>query len=87
MKIEVEVPDLGPDGGDQATVVEWHCEEGESVEKGEFLCELESEGNMIEIMSPAKGILIECIVEEDEIVRIGETLGIVESSDDEEQDS
>ena len=84
MNIEVEVPDLGLDGGDQATVVEWHFDEAESVQEGECLLELECESGGIEIMSPVTGVLVERVVEEDEIVRVGELLAILEARSDSE---
>ena len=79
MNIEVELPDLGVHGGDQATVVEWHYEEGDLVERDEVLLDVECESGMVEVPSPCDGVLIERIVEEDEIVRIGEVVALVES--------
>ena len=84
MNIEVEVPDLGLDGGDQATVVEWHFEEAEDVQEGECLLELECESGTIEVPSPVTGVLVERVVEEDEIVRVGELLAILEARNDSE---
>jgi pyruvate/2-oxoglutarate dehydrogenase complex dihydrolipoamide acyltransferase (E2) component len=79
--MDVEVPDLGLEGGDQATVVEWRCEEGDTVEEGEFICELESENGTVEVTAPITGVVVERIVEEDEIVRVGETLALIEARD------
>jgi pyruvate/2-oxoglutarate dehydrogenase complex dihydrolipoamide acyltransferase (E2) component len=84
MNIEVELPDLGDDSGDHATVVEWHFEEGESVEQGEILMEVSCESGVIEVPCPRSGILIERIVEEDEIVRAGEPVALMECIDDDE---
>ena len=83
MNIEVELPDLGNDAGDHATVVEWHFEEGESVEQGEILMEVSCEAGVIDVPCPRAGTLIERIVEEDEIVRVGEPVALMECSDDE----
>ena len=82
MNIEVELPDLGLDGGDEATVVEWHFEEGDAVEENEVLLELESEAGTVEIPVPCAGVLVERIVDEDETVRTGELLAIIEASDE-----
>lgn len=84
MNVEVELPDLGPEGGDEARVVEWHFEEGEFVEEGETLLEVASEAHTIEIPSPCAGTLVERIVEEDEVARIGDSLAIIDSRDDTE---
>ena len=84
MNIEVEVPDLGNDSGDHATVVEWHFEEGEAVEQGEILLEVACESGVIYVPCPRAGTLIERIVEEDEIVRVGEPVALMECRDDDE---
>ena len=83
MNIEVELPDLGNDSGDHATVVEWHFDEGEPVEQGEILMEVACDAGVIEVPAPRAGVLIERIVEEDEIVRVGEPVALMECSDDE----
>jgi pyruvate/2-oxoglutarate dehydrogenase complex dihydrolipoamide acyltransferase (E2) component len=84
MNIEVELPDLGNDSGDHATVVEWHFEEGETVEQGEILMEVSCEAGVVDVPCPHAGVLIERIVEEDEIVRVGEPVALMECSDDDE---
>ena len=84
MNIEVELPDLGDYSGDHATVVEWHFEEGESVEQGEILMEVSCESGVIEVPCPRAGVLIERIVEEDEIVRVGEPVALMECRDEDE---
>jgi len=83
MSIEVELPDLGPDGGDQATVVEWRVEEGDEVEEGDVLLEVECESGTVEIHAPRSGTLLERVVEEDEVVRVGDVLAIIEARDEE----
>ena len=82
MNVEVELPDLGMDGGDHATVVEWHYEEGDAIEEDAILLELDYEAGTLEISAPCAGVLIERTVEEDEIVRTGELLGIIEAPDE-----
>lgn len=86
MEFEVELPDLGTDGGDTATVAEWFYEEGEFVEEGETLLEVLSESDSIAIPCPRSGTLIERLVAEDEIARIGEPLAILECPADEEDE-
>ena len=84
MNIEVELPDLGSFAGDHATVVEWHFDEGESVEQGDILMEVSCEAGVIEVPCPRSGVLIERIVEEDEIVRVGEPLALLECREEDE---
>ena len=84
MNVEVELPDLGSYAGDHATVVEWHFEEGDSIEQGEILMEVSCETGMIEVPCPRSGLLIERIVEEDEIVRAGEPIALMECIDEDD---
>jgi len=86
MNIEVELPDPGVAGGDEARVAEWHFEEGERVEEGETLLEVVCELETVEVPSPCSGTLIERIVEEDEVVRVGEPVALVDSDEDEDED-
>ena len=83
MNIEVELPDLGPGQGDQARVTEWYFEEGDWVEEGENLLEVMTESENLDIPCPQHGRLIERIVEEDEIVRTGEPVAIIDCPDEE----
>ncbi len=83
MNVEVELPDLGPEGGDHGTVAEWHFDEGDWVEEGEILVEVLAELENVDVPSPCTGRLIERIVEEDEIVRAGEPVAIIDCPDEE----
>jgi pyruvate/2-oxoglutarate dehydrogenase complex dihydrolipoamide acyltransferase (E2) component len=83
MNFEVELPELGGDGGDRATVAEWRFDEGEFVEKGDVLMEVSTESGTVEVHSPYAGYLIERIVDEDEIVRVGEPIAMIENNEDE----
>ena len=84
MNVEVELPDLGPEGGSQARVAEWHFDEGDRVEEGEILCEVMGELASLEVRAPCSGTLLERVAEEDDTVRIGETLAIIEREEDED---
>ena len=57
----------------------WRVLPGDLVERDEVLLDVECESGMVEVPSPCDGVLIERIVEEDEIVRIGEVVALVES--------
>lgn len=83
MDYEVELPDLGPEGGDRATVAEWNFDEGEYVEQGDVLLEVTCDAGTLDVISPRSGVLVERIVEEDEIVRIGEPVAVLDVDEDE----
>ncbi len=58
---------LLPQGGQdlkEATVVRWLKQEGDSVAKGEVLCEVETEKAVFEVEAPEDGVLIKIIVPE-----------------------
>lgn len=82
MNIEVELPDLGANGGDHATVEEWHFDEGEVVDKGAVLLELTSDSETVEVRAPQAGVLVERLVEEGDLVRVGEPVALIECDDD-----
>ena len=84
MNVEIELPDLGSFSGDHAVVVEWRFEEGETVQQGEILMEVSCDAGVIEVPCPRAGVLIERIVDEDEIVRVGEPIALVECRDEDE---
>jgi pyruvate/2-oxoglutarate dehydrogenase complex dihydrolipoamide acyltransferase (E2) component len=84
MNIEVELPDLGDDAGDEAVVSEWRYEEGELVDKDESLVEVVARDETVEVASPASGILIERFVEEGDVVRVGDVLALVEERGEDE---
>ncbi len=83
MNVEVEVPDLGTDN-EQGTVVEWHFDEGEFVELGEILLEISTESGTVEVTAPQAGVLLERIADEDETVRGGEPVALLDCPEEEE---
>jgi len=84
MNIEVELPDLGDEAGDEATISEWHFEEGNEVEEGDELVEVVAGDETIDIPCPVTGILVEKLIEEEDIVRPGDPLAIIECPEEED---
>ena len=81
MNVEVELPDMGDDAGDEATIAEWYIDEGAHVEEGEVLVEVERDGNSFDVVSTATGTLLEQLYSEEEIVRVGDVLAIIECAE------
>jgi len=67
-------------------VVLWHVEEGEEIEKGEVLLEIESDKVTTEVEAPASGVVLKIIAEEDEVIPIGVTVAIIGEPDEEISD-
>jgi pyruvate dehydrogenase E2 component (dihydrolipoamide acetyltransferase) len=79
---EVKMPRLGVTM-QNGTVSEWLVEEGESIEKGDYLFELETEKSTLEIESQASGVLKKVIVSAGEEVPINTVLAIIAEEEEE----
>ena len=86
MNVEVELPDMGEDAGDEATVQEWFVEEGDPIEKGEVLLEVISDDTAFEVAATESGVLVEKLAEEEDLVRVGDIVAIIEVSEDPDED-
>ncbi len=68
---------------EEGTVVQWLKKEGDTVEKGEKILEIETDKVTIEVEAPATGVLRKIIAAENKIVPIGRTIAIIADSDEE----
>src|SRR5881397_1550876 len=75
MAAEVKVPRLGQ-GMESGTIVKWLKSEGDAVEKGEPLYELDTDKVTQEVEAEATGVLIRIAVSEGE-VPVGETIAFI----------
>ena len=85
-----------PQGGQDITegrVVRWHKAEGDPVQKGEVICEVETEKAVFEVESPLDGVLLKIVVAAGKIARIFSAIGFVGTAgesvelEDEEEDA
>jgi pyruvate dehydrogenase E2 component (dihydrolipoamide acetyltransferase) len=81
MATEIKLPRLGQ-GMESGTVVRWLKQEGERVEKGEPLYELDTEKVTQEVESDASGVLLKISVREGE-VPVGQTVAVIGEEDEE----
>jgi pyruvate dehydrogenase E2 component (dihydrolipoamide acetyltransferase) len=79
MATEVRLPQFGM-GMQEGKLLRWFKHEGERVQEGEPLCEVETEKAIVEVPSPQSGLLTRIIVEVDRTVPVLEVLAIIESS-------
>ncbi len=77
MAVEVTLPDLGEDI-EHATVSTWHYKEGDKINEGDDLVELQTDRALIHIPAPATGVLLELLVEEGDLVEVGEALATID---------
>jgi pyruvate dehydrogenase E2 component (dihydrolipoamide acetyltransferase) len=75
MATEIKLPRLGQ-GMESGTVVRWLKQEGERVEKGEPLYELDTEKVTQEVEADASGVLLKIAVQEGE-VPVGQTVAVI----------
>ena len=75
MATEVKLPRLGQ-GMESGTIVKWLKAEGEPVQKGEPLYELDTDKVTQEVEAEASGVLLQISVREGE-VEVGRTIGVI----------
>ena len=75
MANEVKLPRLGQ-GMESGTIVKWLKSEGEKVEKGEPLYELDTDKVTQEVEAEASGVLLKIAVQEGE-VPVGQTIAVI----------
>ena len=76
MATKIIMPQAGQDI-EEGRVVKWLKSEGDTVKKGEPICEVETEKVVFEIESPGDGVLYKIIVPDDQKVKIFDTIGIL----------
>ena len=75
---EIIVPELA-ESITEGTVAQWLKQPGESVEKGEFIVELETDKVNVEIISEEAGVVQEHLAAEGDTVQVGQVIAIVGS--------
>ncbi len=79
MRIEVNVPELGDSGDEEATVSFWYYDGGEEVAADEDLVELLTDKATFNVTVPASGILVETRAAEGDTVKTGDILCVIEA--------
>src|SRR5947208_12391000 len=75
MATEVKLPRLGQ-GMESGTIVKWLKSEGDKVEKGEPLYELDTDKVTQEVEAEASGVLLKIAISEGE-VEVGKTIAVI----------
>ena len=84
--MEIKVPQLG-ESVSEATVAKWFKSVGDSVERDEPLCELETDKVTLEVPASEAGTLQEIVAEEGAEVEVGAVLAILGEGDGKPQKS
>jgi pyruvate dehydrogenase E2 component (dihydrolipoamide acetyltransferase) len=73
---QVTLPRLGQ-GMESGTIVRWLKAEGDTVEKGEVLYELDTEKATQEVEAEASGVLLKILAGEGEEIEVGKTIAVI----------
>ncbi|MCL6479251.1 MAG: biotin/lipoyl-binding protein [Peptococcaceae bacterium] len=76
--MEVKLPFLA-EGVDRCTVSFWHVSEGDHVEEGDDLVEMETSKAVFNVPSPCAGIVSEIMVDEGDEVKVGDVICLIEA--------
>jgi len=80
MKIEIKVPQLGLTT-EYVVLKKWNVQAGQKVKKNMPVAEIESEKATLEIESPADGVLVEIVAQEDEELTIQQVMGYIKTEE------
>jgi pyruvate/2-oxoglutarate dehydrogenase complex dihydrolipoamide acyltransferase (E2) component len=73
-EVDVKLPSLGDDAGDEARVSFWYVDVGEDVEEGDDLLQMLTDKATFDVPSPASGKVTALLVDEDQQVKVGQVL-------------
>ena len=76
-EIELTMPKMGESVA-EATIIKWLKSEGESVEAEESVIEIATDKVDSEIPSPESGVIKKVLFQEDQVVKVGEVIAIIE---------
>ena len=76
MAVDVSLPRLGQ-GMESGTIVRWLKQEGDQVEKGEALYELDTEKVTQEVEADASGVLLKIVAGEGEEIEVGKRIAVI----------
>lgn len=79
MKFEFRFPDIG-EGIAEGTIMKWLVIEGEDIEEGQSVAEIETDKVTTEIPSPRKGKVLELKAEEGDVINVGEIFITIDTS-------
>jgi len=84
MTLEFEFPDTG-EGVTEGKFLEWLVEEGDEIDEDEVVGEAETDKAVIDVPSPADGVIEELKVEPGDNVKVGDVIMILETEESSEE--
>ncbi|PZD77277.1 dihydrolipoamide acetyltransferase family protein [Mesonia sp. K7] len=80
-KFELKLPKMGESVA-EATITNWLKEVGESIDEDEAVLEIATDKVDSEVPSEVEGVLVEKLFEADDVVKVGQTIAIIETDGD-----
>jgi len=77
--VEIKLPSLGEDAPEEARLSFFFVEPGDELKEGDEVCEMVTDKATFSIPAPCSGVLKKVLVKEDQAVKVGQTLAIVET--------
>ncbi|MFN2348758.1 MAG: 2-oxoglutarate dehydrogenase complex dihydrolipoyllysine-residue succinyltransferase [Thioalkalivibrio sp.] len=74
MSTDIKIPEL-PESVADATIVTWHKQGGDAVQRDEILLDIETDKVVLEVPAPQDGVLDEILAPEGEVVTAGQVVG------------
>ena len=84
-KFEIKLPKMGESVA-EATITSWLKNVGDSIELDEAIVEIATDKVDSEIPSEVEGTLVEILFDTDSIVKVGDTIAIIETSGEDDND-
>jgi 2-oxoglutarate dehydrogenase E2 component (dihydrolipoamide succinyltransferase) len=81
LKVEVKLPELGKDAAHEATVSFFYPEVGDHVDKDDELVEMLTDKAAFNVPAPVSGTLVEIVARDNDVVKVGQTLAVIETED------
>lgn len=79
MTVEIKMPQLGQTS-DEVRLIRWLIKEGDTVERGQSLCEVETDKVTMEFESVAGGIVKKLNFKPDDQIKTGDTIAVIDDS-------
>ena len=81
MRIQVKLPELGDDADQEANVSFFFPEVNDVIKEGDDLVEMVTDKATFNVPSQVTGKVVEIVVNEDQVVKVGEVLAVIETED------
>jgi len=78
MAVEVRLPELGAEAGDEATVSFWIVQEGDEVGEGDDLVEMLTDKANFNVPAPCSGKVSKIAVQENDVIKVGDLICEIE---------